>query len=1184
MLHIYKASAGSGKTFALTRQYLSLLLGERNPDTGKWRLRSAREDAHRHILAITFTNKATQEMTRRIISQLAILAGRDPDEGPDAKSPYLSYFTGLFNTDADTLARVASDVLDELLADFAYFHVSTIDAFFQNVLRIFAREVEMPDNFRLELDNNATISLGINEMFTSLNYARPVDPLRRRERQWLTDWLTRLMMRSFDAGNSVNILARTSSLYTNLVNTFTQLLDEQFNINAREITAYLDRVEAIAAFEKGVTDMALRREQDLTAHSVAIMQYGDYKKINRYIRQRIEQWAAGDMKDPSQTVIDAVSIPSKRFEKSYKNPAPDLDAQVELLCSEAAAMQQTRALTDVLIKAITPLGLLGCLLRHITTFCKDNNVILLSDTNTLLREIINDDETPFVYERLGYYLRHFLIDEVQDTSTLQWANLRPLIMESLGYNHENLIIGDEKQCIYRFRNSDPQLLGHIISDEVTEVFHDDAVSIEGATIAENNNWRSSREVVTFNNSIFHAIARQYGVTDSYSNVIQQINPNRKEIPGHVKMIFEPEEIEGEASETEEEETAVPFALQATVNEVDRLLSAGYRKSQIAILVRKHSEGEAVIKQLLRCHETEGWSHGQLEVKSTDAVAIGSSAAVKMIIEILRITQLPQNVTTIIERGDTVVTESKENPARRRARLLYCFQYYLHTTVTDADGTRRNPTNSEALALAVDAIRRAESDAPAPVAPGDITPPQASLKDILDFAATSTSGTDDAAHSGDAASKPTVTCLTLTAIVDKIISRYVIKDVLPEETAFLTSFQDLVYDFCSQGTSDIRSFLAWWDRGGCNSSLSSTSESDAINVMTIHQSKGLEYPCVIIPFCNIPMVTYSTPMRLSYHWLPLHAKDFPGIAPEVIPPLIPVDFTSAIPRIDIFAEESRRIIAEQVIDNLNICYVAFTRAVNELVVIAPAPKKKASASGEFDVPTFDVMLREAVSSLTPDDISSDPLLDDESRRWVLPLADMMEGDTLEVGAPTRPAPAREAQPADGQRVIDLPAYDPEVNDRLVTLTEADIDLFDFDDPRHRGKFLHGVLSKVRRRDDLHRALRRAAARARLTPAQTAECEELLTRALNDPQAARWFEGYARLYREQSIATPGTDRRPDRIVVLDDGTVEIIDYKFGEFERQYLSQIRRYMTLMRRAGYQKVKGYLWFVTEGTVREVK
>ncbi|MDE6345070.1 MAG: UvrD-helicase domain-containing protein [Muribaculaceae bacterium] len=1186
MLHIYKASAGSGKTFALTRQYLTLLLGERNPETGKWRLRSAREGAHRHILAITFTNKATQEMTRRIISQLAILAGREPQQ-PDAKSPYLSEFMQLFGTDRHTLARQASDVLDELLADFAFFHVSTIDAFFQNVLRIFAREVEMPDNFRLELDNSSTISLGINEMFTSLNFGRPADPVRRRERQWLTDWLTRHMMRMFDAGASINILARSSSLYSDLVATFTRLLDETFQINAKTITAYLDRVENISAFETAIENSTKEKENELRAKAVALMQYGDYMEVNRYIRSRVEQWAAGDMADPTATVAEAVENPAKRFKAAYykKGVPQDFDFAVASLCAAAVDYKVLKERNKALINAITPLGLLGCLIRHINNFCKDNNVILLSDTNTLLRDIINDDETPFVYERLGYYLRHFLIDEVQDTSRMQWDNLRPLVMESLSHSHENLVIGDEKQCIYRFRNSDPELLGHIISDDIQDVYGDDSVAVEGNTIEQNNNWRSSEEVVKFNNSIFHALASITGVGSAYSNVIQQISHKRADnVPGHVKMIFEPEENSADDTATNDEEDSrmSAFALQATVNEVDRLLDAGYRRGQIAVLVRKHSEGEAVIKKLLHCHETPGWRHGQLEVKSTDAVGISSSPAVKMIIEILRLTQLPHMVTTIRELNDgTTEHRREENPAYRRARLLYCYQYYLHTTVSDPDGTQRPCSGTEALSLAIEAIRNDENNGlgassdSTPVPPGNTT-----LKEILDFATSSTSGSDTAC-SDDSEEKATVTCLTLTAIVDKIISRYVIPDVLPEETAFLTAFQDLVYDFCSQGNSDIRSFLAWWDRGGCRASLSSTSESDAINVMTIHQSKGLEYPCVIIPFCNTPMVTFSNRYQPSYHWMPLDKKKFPGVAPDIVPPMVPVEFTSGIPDIDLFADEARRIVTEQLVDSLNICYVAFTRAVNELVVIAPRSKKQTADSDVSARPTLDAMLRKAVESLTQQAIADDTTLNDESKKWVLPLAGMIDADTLEIGSPTSPVSVEKKSPE--MPVIDLPPYSPEVNDRLVTLTEADIELFDFDNPRHRGNFLHRVLSKVRRRADLPRALRRAAARARLTQKQTEECESLLTHAVNDPQVSRWFEGYARLYREQSIANRGIDRRPDRIVVLDDGSVEIIDYKFGDDHPAYTSQIRRYMALMRKAGYPEVRGYLWFVPTNTIRQV-
>lgn len=1193
MLHIYKASAGSGKTFALTRQYLTLLLGEKNPETGKWRLRSAREDANRHILAITFTNKATQEMTRRIISQLAILAHREPQQ-PDAKSPYLKEFMALFNTDETTLAALASDVLDELLADFAFFHVSTIDAFFQNVLRIFAREVEMPDNFRLELDNSSTIALGINEMFSSLNLATPADPLRRRERQWLSDWLTRHMMRMFDSGASINILARSSSIYSDLISTFTKLLDETFQINIKEISEYLDKVEYIAAFEKGLTGMVNGKEEDLRRQAAALMQYGDYPSVNRYIKSCIEAWAKGEKKDPTNTVLEAVDNPSKRFVAAYlkKGVQPEFDHAVATLCATAADLKRMRDRNKVLIDAVTPLGLLGCLLRHITNFCKDNNVILLSDTNTLLRDIINDDETPFVYERLGYYLRHFLIDEVQDTSRLQWDNLRPLVMESLSHSHENLVIGDEKQCIYRFRNSDPELLGHIISDNITETYGDDYVAVEGNTIAQNNNWRSSEAVVKFNNSIFHALSQISGIGDSYSNVIQQISDKRGEVPGYVKLMFEPEDDdepedtgENGGNDDSDDSKLSSFALDMTVAEVDRMLRAGYRPGQIAILVRKHSEGEAVISRLLHCHENAGWTHGAIEVKSTDAVAISSSPTVKMIIEILRLTQLPHMVTTTRNKPDgTAERRREENPAFKRARLLYCYQYYLHASMTGADGTARRCSNSEAIALAVEAIKRDDEGTEADLPEGIAT-----LKEILDFASSATSGSGNACakggENGDDAGdgNDTVTCLTLTAIVDKIINRYVTSDVLPQETAYLTAFQDLVYDYCSQGNSDIRNFLAWWDRGGCRASLSSTSESDAVNVMTIHQSKGLEYPCVIIPFCNIPMVKFSSRYLTDYHWMEIDPADFHHLPAEIVPPMLPVEFKSNIPDIDIFAKESKRIIAEQIVDNLNISYVAFTRAVNELVVIAPRSKeaKQGKNSGKEAYPPFDQLLRMAVQHLTATAIDDDPSLDGGSRQWVLPLAESFDGDTLEIGAPTVPAAEKARQ--DDMPVITLPPYCPEVNEKLVTLSAADIEIFDYGNPRHRGNLLHGILSKVRRRSDLQRALRRASLRVRLTDAQRKECEEILTRALDDPRVQRWFDGYSRLYRERTIAVNGTDRRPDRIVILDDGTAEIIDYKFGDDHPAYTRQLRRYIHLLHRAGFPRVKGYLWFVPSLTIREI-
>ena len=635
------------------------------------------------------------------------------------------------------------------------------------------------------------------------------------------------------------------------------------------------------------------------------------------------------------------------------------------------------------------------------------------------------------------------------------------------------------------------------------------------------------------------------------------------------MIFEKDDVETDKSINDDENAdkeKMAFGSDATVNEVRRLLSAGYKPNQIAVLVRKHSEGEAIINRLLHCHESPDWPHGPIDVKSTDAVGLKSSATIRMIIEILRLTQLPHIVPVENTKNPNEI-KTKENPAYRRARLLYCYQYYLNTSVQDDNGNMRPRSTSEAIALAIDAINHDENiddgNADTNIPPG--TP---SLREIINFATTSTSGINS-----DPAEAETITCLTLSAIVDKIISRYVIPEVLPKETAFLTAFQDVVYDFCSQGTSDIRAFLDWWDRGGCNSSLSSTAESNAVNVMTIHQSKGLEFPCVILPFCNMDMVTYSDRFRKSYNWMSLNPDDFPGIASEVIPPMVPIEFRSDISKIDIFKEDAERIKKEQLVDALNVCYVAFTRAVNELIVIAPKESSKASEP-------LNKKLRAAVEWLSTDNIKSDTSLNDKCD-WVLPLSESFNNDTIEIGAPTIPQQKEDIKSDDN--CITLPNYNPEVNDQLVTLSAADIELFDFNDPRHRGNFMHNVLSKVRHRNDLNRALRRAAVRARLTPAQIDSCKKVLEPAINDPKVDRWFEGYTNLYLEQSIVNTGIDRRPDRIVVLDDGSVEIIDYKFGDDHPSYTSQVRRYIKLLNQAGYSNVRGYLWFIPSNTIRSI-
>lgn len=1171
MLHIYKASAGSGKTYSLTKHYLQLLLGYRddNPDPSmcRWHLRKHPDGANRHILAITFTNKATEEMIKRIISELAILARREP--GVESKSAYLAYFIDLFSTDEESICRLASETLDDLLADFAYFHVSTIDAFFQTVLRTFAREIEMPDNFELELDNHLAVSTGVGDMLSSINRPEPADPVKRAEYRWLTDWLTRYVNTKLDEGHAINLFARSSNLFDDLVGTFTRIMDENFKMNFEEITAYFSNLDRTRAFGDALRNSEKTSLENILTVIETASQYGDYAFLHSNMRKFFDKLREGPApKDISKYITNYLESPEKCYTKKHV-PSGEFDAQITELCRLIESHYTNHARNKVIQSSLSTFGLMGCLLRILDDYCKDNNLILLSETNSLLRDIINDDDTPFVYERIGYYLSHFLIDEFQDTSKMQWQNLRPLVMESLSRNHENLIIGDEKQCIYRFRNSDPDLLGSTVGSQVVNVFGENYISIEGTTVEKNNNWRSSREVVTFNNSIFRAMAEVVGDTETYSHVVQQISPDRKkEIPGHVKLIFEPEKPEEDnASGAVDEENVVAeeFALTKLAEEVSRLLDQGYRQEDIAILVRRHSEGEKAISTLLDLPNRENWKHGNIAVTSVDSVRLSSSSAVRMIIEILRLSQVPHLINSVRRGADGTDEAVREiNPAYRRSRLLCCYEYFLHEPLDDGEGNPSYPTASQALTRAIELLRD-DSNPEAEINNGEFKTGEEKLDLIVNFNPRSLTSIDSRVEEDGL-----IVCATLSTIIDRILSRYINPAVIAKETGYITAFQDLVLEFCSRGNSDIRSFLDWWDKKGYRSTLSSSDETKAITIMTIHQSKGLEFPCVIIPFADTPFVSYNSSMKRIIEWFDLDKNDFPGIAPDLVPPFLPLDFTSTLGNIPSFKNKFDQYVMQQRIDALNVTYVAFTRAVNELVVISPAAK------GE----SLNDYLKRAVELLSRDYINSDRV-EPDARQWILPLSEYLSGQgIIEIGQPTIPTKKRREKTDNG---INIPDYSPAVNDNINTFTEADCETFNFDNPRMRGDFLHRVLSRVRRRADLDLQLRRAVERSSLTTEQTAYCRETLTAALADDRVTPWFEGYKRIVCERSIVSDKSVYRPDRVVWTADGHIDIIDFKFGEPDKRYHRQVSNYARIIKRAGHSGIRAFLWYVTRGRIEQI-
>lgn len=1084
-LTVYKASAGSGKTFRLAYEFIRHQLGYRDDTTGRYRLAAVAGHSgnrHRAILAITFTNKATEEMKRRIVCELAVLAGAPLVS--HRKSDYAAMLTAEFGCTAGELQAAARQALTELLYDFNFFNVSTIDAFFQNVLRVFAREAELSGNYEVELNDDFAIETGVDSMLSTVTKEYGAGESLTPQMRQLASWLHRYMIAQIDDGQAFNLFNRTSSLRSRLIGFIKSLTGEDFKYNEEAIREYVDDPARMERFEREL--MQQRRDtrasiSDGAARVFTLITGNGYPEnyLERGINSLLRAWASGDIKpltDAQRARIDAE--PSKRYYAAIAK-AGLIDSEIDSLVTECMRSIDRYDELDIIAAQIYSLGLFGHILRHINEFRHDNNLILLSDTNNLLREIIGDNATPFVYERVGLWLRHFLIDEFQDTSSLQWDNLRPLVETSLAEANDNLIIGDEKQCIYRFRNSDPSLLRSKV-----ESHFPGRVRLEGDTAESNTNYRSSREVIEFNNTLFSRMANNLGIGDLYRNVVQKAGPGAPS--GYVLM----QGIKGADST---KASFVEAALAMTAREIARQLHSGYSQSDIAILVRSNSEADTVIDYLLsQAKEIPGLEG--LQVLSDDALTIQSCSAVRLIINDLK-------------RMDTMLTATVSD--------RYTSSADYHRIVRDFDTMRNNGlTASAALSAAVAKYMAHDR---------------------------STDNTANEQHD----------CNTsLYSVVEHLIAG-LSDDVRQRDNVFLSAFQDLVLDFSSRGQADIYSFLRWWDSTGHKACLASAPGLDAIRVMTIHKSKGLEFPCVHIPLAGGPLMSDD---RLR--WYP--ADGLTGFSDGTVPPMLPLRTSRALSHTS-FACTYDEVLRDSLIDELNVLYVAFTRAVNELIVFfRPAAKPSDSQPAGYHL---------AIAAETD---PADPI--------------------CVKGSPTIKKSAAEttAKP-DEPEAADIDRYTPGTRDRLLRLTETD-DQSGFDDPRYKGNILHMTLASVHRRSDIPVAARRMAARGFIPRDQVDTVISSLMHATADERVLPWFEGYDHIANEHTIHDPEADdndkdHRPDRIVIQHDGSIDVIDYKFGEYHTsRYRSQVMRYVDLMRRLHPQAtVRGHIWYVPTGHIDRV-
>ena len=629
MLTVYRASAGAGKTHRLTGEYLTLLF------TGP--------GSFRRILAVTFTNKATDEMKTRIICELYNLTSGE-------KSDYIELLKSTYELTENQVRKQASQILIDILHDYSAFNISTIDRFFQQTMRAFTREIGLQGGYGIEMDQELVLTTAIDNLLTDLE---------KPESEDLLNWLLRFSEDKIENGGEWN-------LRKDIVALGREIFKESYKAFSEKVNQDIGNKEALEKYKNSLYHIIRTVETEVKAlgqEALSVMERHavkptDFKGGSRSPLCLFERLAQGEMKEPSATFRGLIDNIDNYYTKTTPAgmqqliTATVMDGLNDCVRGVVYLFENLKAYNTAteIVRYYYTLGILADISHQIANYREDKNVMLIADTTELLNKVIGGSDIPFIYEKTGTRIDHYMIDEFQDTSNMQWDNFRPLIEESLAQNRENLIVGDVKQSIYRFRNSDWKLLDEQIRNDFS------LNELREETLMDN--WRSCRNIVEFNNALFTVLPsilqilynetletstlteqqRNYFFTkimSAYDKCFQRVSTPFMQKEGHVRVEFLP---------IDEDKDWKDLSLERLPGILEQLQDNGYQLNDIAILVRTNQEGAQVADTLLTYKEQHPSDKYGYDIISDDALFICSSVAVRFLISLLRYLKNPEDQT------------------------------------------------------------------------------------------------------------------------------------------------------------------------------------------------------------------------------------------------------------------------------------------------------------------------------------------------------------------------------------------------------------------------------------------------------------------------------------------------------------------------------------------------------------
>lgn len=1031
---VYNASAGSGKTYTLVKEYLLLLLS------------SPRKDSYRNILAITFTNKAVAEMKSRVILNLYALGRKVcPEDCKDLLNE-LSKETGL---DESVIQIRAQKLLKNILHNYAGFDISTIDRFSHKIIRSFAKDLGIPVNFEVEMNINQVLKEAVDRVIN-----------RAGEDPKLTKALLNFTLTKADDDKSWDI---SRDLFE-----FAGLLTQE---NHREYVSVLksNTLEDFAEFS-----VKIKKEIVSTEYVINSRAEDFYKIVSRegldkkcfnggYLFTYFEKlksnnypttWGANWQNDIETKPLYSKSVLADK-KSCLDKCQPEI---VELFYTTRAGIFRIQYLKEIL-RNLSPLSLLNEISREIDEIKKERSLILISDFNPTIAAEINHQPAPFIYERLGERYRNYFIDEFQDTSGMQWRNMIPLIDHSLssqqavGETASLTIVGDAKQSIYRFRGGEAEQFINLYGEK------NNPFAIPQEVINLPHNYRSAPEIVNFNNSFFSFVSHKF-VNPVYKDLFNTSSQKpKKEFPGYINLSF---------PEIENKEEEMEIHPQKVLEIVQDLRNNGTSISDICVLTRTRKQSSAVATIL---------NENGIAIVSSESLLISNSPEVKFINTLLEFSLNPEDLS-----------------------LRWNILSYLCEKLECKDPHLVFKSNLE-------------------------LPKHLFFNWLKDF--------------GIYFDFDKLQKLSLYEGAEYIIRAFNL--IREGSDAYLQFYLDFIFEKTGKNFEGLTTFLELWEQEKEKLSIMSPKTSNAVQIMTIHQSKGLEFQVVIFPFANFKIKDVSR----DYIWIPL-----PDGLNE-----IPVGYLKASDKMLNWGESEAAAYQERLdqseFDNINVLYVAFTRAVRQLYIVSNFDINK---KGEED--------EKKVSGLLINYLKNCNLWDG--------------GYTYEIGKKSYSS-LEELEISEAVKPEEY--FSSPTRSSAVQLITRNGSLFGStrEEAIEKGLIVHDILSEINSSEDIETAMQKFIRYQEPSAEDEKEIRFTLNEIVNHTDLIGYFSPTAEVEKERDIISPnGEILRPDRLNFYS-GKVTIIDYKTGNTDPAHKNQMQEYESLLSSMGFEVDKKILIYINK-------